>query len=70
MLFFLFFPLLSELFAEDNFDLTLELELFLFIGSHLGFDFPGSWLHIDMAAPAHMVSKLMSVQQQLVKFCL
>ncbi|XP_027058695.1 probable aminopeptidase NPEPL1 [Pocillopora damicornis] len=26
----------------------------LFIGSHLGFDFPGSWLHIDMAAPAHM----------------
>lgn len=25
----------------------------LFILSHLGFDFPGNWLHIDMAAPAH-----------------
>ncbi|XP_030031119.2 probable aminopeptidase NPEPL1 isoform X2 [Manduca sexta] len=25
----------------------------LFILAHLGFDFPGSWLHIDMAAPAH-----------------
>ncbi|XP_026316541.1 probable aminopeptidase NPEPL1 isoform X2 [Hyposmocoma kahamanoa] len=24
----------------------------LFILAHLGFDFPGSWLHIDMAAPA------------------
>lgn len=26
----------------------------LFIGSHLGFDFQGVWLHIDMAAPAHI----------------
>lgn len=26
----------------------------LFIGSHLGFDFSGAWLHIDMAAPAHV----------------
>lgn len=26
----------------------------LFIGSHLGFDFPGVWLHIDMASPAHV----------------
>ncbi|CAH1268766.1 NPEPL1 [Branchiostoma lanceolatum] len=25
----------------------------LFIGAHLGFDWPGVWLHIDMAAPAH-----------------
>ncbi|CAH1640829.1 unnamed protein product [Spodoptera littoralis] len=25
----------------------------LFILSHLGFDFPGNWLHIDMASPAH-----------------
>eukprot|EP00058_Branchiostoma_floridae_P000347 XP_002585835.1 hypothetical protein BRAFLDRAFT_111018 [Branchiostoma floridae] len=25
----------------------------LFIGAHLGFDWPGIWLHIDMAAPAH-----------------
>ncbi|XP_020628724.1 probable aminopeptidase NPEPL1 [Orbicella faveolata] len=26
----------------------------LFIGSHLGFDYPGTWLHVDMAAPVHM----------------
>jgi len=26
----------------------------LFIGSHLGFDYAGSWLHVDMAAPVHM----------------
>lgn len=25
----------------------------LFIGSHLGFTYPGMWLHIDMAAPVH-----------------
>ncbi|XP_022653635.1 probable aminopeptidase NPEPL1 isoform X2 [Varroa jacobsoni] len=25
----------------------------LFIQSHLGFDFEGDWIHIDMAAPAH-----------------
>lgn len=25
----------------------------LFIGSHLGFDYPGIWLHVDMAAPSH-----------------
>ncbi|XP_025115024.1 probable aminopeptidase NPEPL1 [Pomacea canaliculata] len=26
----------------------------LFIFSHIGFDFPGTWLHIDMATPVHM----------------
>ncbi|XP_060807419.1 probable aminopeptidase NPEPL1 isoform X1 [Amyelois transitella] len=26
----------------------------LFILSHLGFEFPGRWLHVDMAAPAHV----------------
>ncbi|KAL4234571.1 putative aminopeptidase npepl1 [Mactra antiquata] len=26
----------------------------LFIGSHIGFDYPGIWLHVDMAAPAHV----------------
>ncbi|ESO82811.1 hypothetical protein LOTGIDRAFT_184615 [Lottia gigantea] len=26
----------------------------LFIGSHIGFDYPGIWLHIDMAAPAYI----------------
>ncbi|KAJ2938872.1 hypothetical protein O0L34_g17682 [Tuta absoluta] len=25
----------------------------LFVLAHLGFEFPGAWLHIDMAAPAH-----------------
>lgn len=24
----------------------------LFINAHLGFDFPGTWLHIDMANPS------------------
>lgn len=26
----------------------------LFIHSHIGFDYPGTWLHVDMAAPAYM----------------
>lgn len=26
----------------------------LFINAHLGFDFPGVWLHIDMASPSHV----------------
>merc|ERR1719450_1343942 len=25
----------------------------LFINAHLGFEYPGTWLHIDMAAPAY-----------------
>jgi len=25
----------------------------LFINAHLGFDFPGAWVHVDMAAPAY-----------------
>ncbi|XP_037088413.1 probable aminopeptidase NPEPL1 [Pollicipes pollicipes] len=25
----------------------------LFIGANLGFDFPGSWIHVDMASPVH-----------------
>ena len=28
----------------------------LFIMSHLGFDWPGVWLHIDIASPVHVVS--------------
>ena len=24
----------------------------LFINSHLGFDWPGTWIHVDMAAPS------------------
>ena len=27
----------------------------LFINAHLGFDYPGTWLHIDMAAPCYTV---------------
>ncbi|XP_041376640.1 probable aminopeptidase NPEPL1 [Gigantopelta aegis] len=26
----------------------------LFIGSHLGFDYPGVWIHIDMASPVYV----------------
>merc|ERR1719367_1578089 len=26
----------------------------LFINAHLGFDYPGVWLHIDMASPSHV----------------
>jgi len=25
----------------------------LFINAHLGFDFPGTWVHVDMATPVH-----------------
>merc|ERR1712186_7196 len=25
----------------------------LFIGANLGFDYPGVWLHVDMASPVH-----------------
>ena len=25
----------------------------LFILSHLGFDYPGTWMHVDMAYPVH-----------------
>ncbi len=28
----------------------------LFIASHLGFDFPGTWIHIDLAYPVCSVS--------------
>nr|CAD7266498.1 unnamed protein product [Timema shepardi] len=27
----------------------------LFIGAHLGFDYPGVWVHIDMASPVYVV---------------
>ena len=27
----------------------------LFIGANLGFDYPGVWLHVDMASPVHSV---------------
>lgn len=28
----------------------------LFIASHLGFDYSGVWIHVDMATPVHAVS--------------
>jgi hypothetical protein len=28
----------------------------LFVAAHLGFDFPGVWIHVDMASPVHAVS--------------
>lgn len=28
----------------------------LFIAAHLGFDYPGIWMHVDMATPVHCVS--------------
>lgn len=27
----------------------------LFIAAHLGFDYPGVWMHVDMAALVHCV---------------
>ena len=30
----------------------------LFVGSHIGFDFPGVWIHIDIAYPVFSVSKV------------
>uniref|UniRef100_A0A4W5LKU0 Aminopeptidase like 1 n=1 Tax=Hucho hucho TaxID=62062 RepID=A0A4W5LKU0_9TELE len=29
----------------------------LFIGSHLGFDWPGVWVHVDIASPVHAVTR-------------
>ena len=29
----------------------------LFIGAQLGFDFPGVWIHVDMAYPVYMVGE-------------
>lgn len=28
----------------------------IFIAAHLGFDYPGVWVHVDMASPVHSVS--------------
>ncbi|XP_037943589.1 probable aminopeptidase NPEPL1 [Teleopsis dalmanni] len=25
----------------------------IFIAAHLGFDYPGAWIHVDMATPVH-----------------
>lgn len=28
----------------------------IFVAAHLGFDYPGVWIHVDMASPVHSVS--------------
>lgn len=28
----------------------------LFVAAHLGFDYPGVWMHVDMATPVNCVS--------------
>ena len=43
---------------------------YLSLGSHLGFDFPGTWLHVDMAAPAHVVRKKPCSVRQKIKWAL
>lgn len=30
----------------------------LFVGAQLGWDFPGVWIHVDMASPVHTVCSL------------
>merc|ERR1711953_1172827 len=37
----------------------------LFINANLGFDYPGTWLHIDMASPVHCVSIFLSLAKQV-----
>lgn len=40
----------------------------LFIGGQLGFnDFPGVWIHVDMAAPVHTVSNIFEVFKSFKK---
>ena len=43
----------------------------LFIGSHLGFDWPGVWVHVDIASPVHAVSTcLLTDTEQFFFVCL
>ena len=37
----------------------------LFINANLGFDYPGTWLHIDMASPVHCVSIFLSLAKRV-----
>lgn len=37
----------------------------LFIGAHLGFDYSGSWIHVDMASPVHCVSEMLFIPSLL-----
>lgn len=44
----------SNLYLQDRSN-ALSSCAGLFIGSHIGFDFPGVWIHFDMAYPVHCV---------------
>lgn len=51
----LFFFFFCPLFAQDRENAQSSCAG-LFIGSHLGFDWPGIWVHVDIASPVHAVS--------------
>ena len=36
---------------------------FICLGSHLGFDYPGVWVHVDMAYPVYSVSAVMNAMK-------
>lgn len=43
----------------------------LFIVSHLGFDWPGVWVHVDIASPVHTVSRIFwRIHQTILQTCL
>ena len=42
----------------------------LFVGSHIGFDFPGVWIHVDIAYPVFSVSGVIYVDFSQLIICL
>lgn len=52
-----FYPAFFIFFQQDRTNATSSCAG-LFIGAHLGFDYPGSWIHVDMASPVHCVNVL------------
>lgn len=38
--------------TSNCFDVTSSYNILPYSGAHLGFDFPGVWVHFDIAAPA------------------
>lgn len=40
----------------------------LFIASHLGFDYSGVWIHVDMATPVHAVSPCLNFVMRFIEF--
>jgi len=40
----------------------------MFLGAHLGFDYPGAWIHVDMASPVESVSMIfIKIHNDLIK---